>query len=309
MRLTIFLALLTTILGHGVSVRGDDELFSQVAMESVFEKNTESATREIAAKPAESKKIERITGVSGLVQILKGAELEPTSAGNRVTVKLESAGWVFPISFAVDVQRERILCDLSLVEIQTEATIDRQTMLQLMAAGDPSQSAFFAFDPTEKVIQLRTSLSNRNVTAAGFARDLQQLARFAESKSKIWAGLGKQPVSEQEAKSGTIAKSSEAGQKADFSLDGRWSASVASGEAFAVQFDASGRFALIHLKAGKSTKSVGKAIRDGESLVLEGDTGTKLKGSLTWADAKSFQLAILDAAGKATVKLSFKKQS
>ena len=261
------------------------------------------------AKPAENTKAERITGVSGLIQILKGAELEHTVDGESVRLKFEDSGWEFPVSLTVDSERERILCDLSLVEIEKQESIDREAMLRLMAAGDPSQSAFFAFDPAEKVIQLRASLSSRNVTATGLKGDLQRLARFADSQSKLWSGLGAKSTPELESKAKPASPSQPKTANSGLSLEGRWSAAVGSGEAFAVQFDSGGRFALVHIKAGKSTKSTGKAIRTGDNLVLQGDTGTKLNCTLIWTDAKAFQLAINDASGKANVKIDFKKQS
>jgi len=89
---------------------------------------------------------------------------------------------------------------------------------------------------------------------------------------------------------------------------GRWSASLSSGEAFAIQFDDAGRFALVHLKSGKSTKSTGKAVRTGDNLVLQGDTGTKLNCTLAWSNATAFRLTLNDANGKATVKIDFKKK-
>ena len=175
-------------LGDVVLAQANDELFSELAMESVFEKTGISVSSETVAKPAESTSAERITGVSGLTQILKGAELEHRVEGDRVQMKFEDSGWEFPLTLKVDLERERILCDLSLVEIKKPESVDREAVLRLMAAGDPAQAAFFAFDPSEKLIQLRASLSSRNVTAAGLRADWRRLAQLADRQSKLWSG-------------------------------------------------------------------------------------------------------------------------
>ncbi len=72
-----------------VSLRAEDALFSEVAMESVYEKNTplESAV----ASQSDGATLERITGPTALMLALKAAELSPKQTGERVTTQIEYA--------------------------------------------------------------------------------------------------------------------------------------------------------------------------------------------------------------------------
>jgi hypothetical protein len=293
-----------------------NDLFSELAMESVFENETAESVVNFAT-PAKATRVERITGVSGLAQILKGEGLEHTVKGDRVELRLERSGWAFPVTLQVDVELERILLELSLVEIGEGKSLDQAAMLKLLSGGNAAQSAFFAFEPTEKLIQLRSSMSTRNVSGAAFIAELDRLALFADERSDLWSGLTKKVPATSAATASTSAPTTanppasppaNPPARPSLSLLGQWTASVATGEAFAVKFDATGRFALVHLKGGKSNTSRGKSVRTGENLVLQGDDGTKLNGTLKWRSEKGFQLAINGADGKPAVRLEFKKQ-
>lgn len=306
-------ALLTTILFHGAPVRGSDDLFSQVAMESVFEKSPASDTTQTVARPTENTAISRVTGVTSLMRILQAADIRCKEVSGHVELDLPSSGWVFPLSLRVDVERERIVCELSLAEIDDPSAIDTNSMLKLMSAGDPAKSAFFAYDSTGKRFQLRSSLSNRNVSADGLRRDLDQLGQFADQYASLWSKLGKKSATSSKPKpsneSSAIARSKpQPTSNSGFSLAGNWSASFNSDEAFAVRFEQGGRFTLVHLKGKKSTKSVGKIVRNQGELVLQGDDGVQLRCSLSWQNERAFALAIKDSSGNASLTLNFKKQ-
>ena len=305
-------ALFSTTLFHTAPLRGADDLFSQVAMESVFEKSPASETAPTVARPAENAAISRVTGVSSLMRILKAADLTCQKVGDRVELELPSSGWVFPLSLRVDLASERILCDLSLAEIDEPSAIDGNSLMKLMSAGDPAKSAFFAYDVAGKRVHLRASLSNRNVTATGIRRDLGRFGQFADRYADLWSKLGKKARSSgsqpSTKKPPTPGSKSQPTSRPGFSLIGNWSASLNSSEAFAVRFDQGNRFTLVHLKAGKSTKSVGKAIRSQGELVLQGDDGIKLRCSLKWQSDRAFALAIKDSSGKASLTLNFKKR-
>ncbi|MGI9473721.1 MAG: type III secretion system chaperone [Rubripirellula sp.] len=300
-------------------VRSDDDLFSEVAMESVFAKSN-STTKKSVAAPSPTDQIDRITGTSGLTQVLKTAGFEPTTKDGKVTFRLEHGGWAFPAALRVDVESDRIICQLSLIEVAKDAKIDQTALLGLLSAGDPGKAAFFAFDREEELMQLQASLSNRSVIAREMANELRQLASFAGEKSELWSKLTvKQPKkaaskptapkaltpSPRTPASNTTASKS-AGSKG-ISLVGRWSASLSSTEAFAIQVSANDRFQLANVKAGKSTVSKGALVRNGNKLTLNGDDGTKINCLVT-AQSGGFQLGIVGADGKTAVKLNFKKQ-
>ena len=279
------------------AVRGDDDLFSEVAMESVFEKAT--AVKSDVASQTELDSISRITGTSTLVRALKAAGFEPKQDSGRVTFPLEHAGWKFPVAMWVEIERDRIVCEMSLVEIAKDASIDQKALLELLAAGDAARGAFFAYEQSNRLIQLRASLGNRAITANRLKNDVGELAAFAESQSDRWSKL--QSETETDPQTTQTAKDS-------YSLVGTWSAALAGNQAFAIRIESNGQFRLVHLKSGKTTTSKGKASRSGNQLTLAGDDGNTLNCSISWSDAKQFQLAINDAQGKATVKLDFKKK-
>ena len=69
---------------------------------------------------------------------------------------------------------------------------------------------------------------------------------------------------------------------------GRWSASRASNEAFAILFDANGSFVLVSIKDGKQAKSSGKFTVVGTQLTLEGTDGVRLSGTIAMKSATEF---------------------
>ncbi len=309
MRFHICIAIIAATVCQGPTLSANDDLFSELAMESVFEAKSSESELQKVAKRAESSSVNRVTGISALTQIVKAAELKHTVEDNEITVRLESAGWAFPVKLTVDVERERIIAVLSLVALPKKASIDQDKLIRLMSAGDASQSAFFAFDTDQNLIQLRASLANRNVTASSFSGDLARLARFADGQSELWSSLSPKSASKTQnpPKTATNPKTQPTG--GDSAMVGQWTAAVSNTEAFAVQFDGNGRFALVHLKSGKSTTSKGKTIRNGESLALQGDDGTKLNCKIRFRTTKEFALAILDGKGKTAVELTFKRKS
>jgi hypothetical protein len=69
---------------------------------------------------------------------------------------------------------------------------------------------------------------------------------------------------------------------------GRWSASRASYEAFAILFDANGAFVLVSVRDGKQAKSSGKFSVSGSELTLESTDGTRLYGTFQLKSASEF---------------------
>lgn len=72
------------------------------------------------------------------------------------------------------------------------------------------------------------------------------------------------------------------------SFTGRWSASRASNEAFAILFEANGSFVLVSIKDGKQAKSSGKFTVVGSQLTLEGTDGVRLSGTIAMTSATEF---------------------
>lgn len=78
---------------------------------------------------------------------------------------------------------------------------------------------------------------------------------------------------------------------------GRWSASRASNEAFAILFDANGSFVLVSIKDGKQAKSAGKFIVNGAQLTLEGKDGVRLNGTFQMKSSTEFSFQPASAGG------------
>jgi hypothetical protein len=69
---------------------------------------------------------------------------------------------------------------------------------------------------------------------------------------------------------------------------GRWSASRAANEAFAILFDATGTFVLVSIRDGNQAKSSGKYSVSGSELTLESTDGTRLSGKFELKSASEF---------------------
>ena len=314
--------------------RANDDLFSEVAMESVFATSTSTSEKSVAS-PDAVKQIDRITGTSGLTQVLKTAGFSPTAKDGKVQFRLKEGGWAFPTVVRVDVERDRLVCQLALIELKRTAEIDQAKLLGLLSAGDPSRGAFFAFDREEEMLLLRASLSNRSVVASEIAQELKQLATIAGEKSELWSNLVRtekasstktqptkapsKPAPAQNKPAVTkstpvppAAKSPRTGSGgtpsgSTVSLLGRFSASLTATEAFAIQISNNNRFQLAHVKAGKSTVSKGALVRNGDRVTLRGDDGTTLN-CVVQSQTGGFRLGILGADGKTAVNLNFLKQ-
>ena len=78
-------------------------------------------------------------------------------------------------------------------------------------------------------------------------------------------------------------------------------------KSFAIAMTRDSKFQLVHLKSGKPTISKGKATRTGNRLTLAGDGSITLNCQVQQTTADKFRLTILNAQGKATVNLDFKK--
>ncbi|TWU38321.1 type III secretion system chaperone [Novipirellula artificiosorum] len=299
MRFQLFTAVLITLLSPIVSVRADDSLFSQVAMESVFEKNIETVKQ--VAVIDKDQRIGRITSTALLVRTLTAAGFDAKAVDNKAKFQLKHAGWLFPVSMTVNVDQDRIGCEMSLAKVDENQPLDKETLLQLLTAGDAASGAFFAYEPESKRIQLRWSFDNRGLTATDLKTAVLKRANFADQNAKLWS------PTKQERDAASSPKTNSSQENTWFSLVGSWSASLPGGEAFAIQISSDARFQLVHLKSGKSTVSKGKASRSGNNLTLAGDDKTTLNCQVSNSSADKFRLSVIDAKGNAAVNLDFKK--
>ncbi|GAA5506510.1 hypothetical protein [Novipirellula caenicola] len=305
MRYLFSFAVIAAVICGNAQVHADDSLFSEVAMESVFEKQV--ATVKDVATITDGETMQRIVGASSLVQVLKAAGFDPSEDGRSVTFQLQHAQWVFPVSMTVFVDEDRIACEMSLAKMDDDAAFDKEMLLKLLVSNTATQGGYFAVDQENKLVQLRVSLSNRAVTSRQLKADLTQLAILAERKSEIWSKANAKVKAESVQPAAAKPKNETNAANSRFSLAGTWSASLNSGEAFALRLNRDGTFQLIHMKSGKATSSKGKVTRSGNSLTLIGDDKITLNCTVNQTVADKFQLAVNDAKGNVAIKLDFSK--
>ncbi|MEM8669434.1 MAG: hypothetical protein AAGG48_18055 [Planctomycetota bacterium] len=309
-------------------LHGEDKLFSEVAMESVFQASP--SLKPVASKNT-SGSLDRVTSVDSLVRALTAAGMEARESNGRAALTFNHAGWKFPVSISVNIDQDRLDCRFTLIRIGDVKSVSTQKLLQLLASGDGLGTSF-AYDSASKTIQVRASFSNRSITANELKSDLVQMARLAAKHADVWSSLTGSANSNSASSSSSASNSNattnsppmsnrtprpESGagvtsppsrvSTSVASLVGRWSAYVANDEAFAIKISADSRFQLVHLKSGEPTLSKGNITRSGQQLKLIGDGDLTLDCTVAQSNANAFALAIKDANGNVAMKLNFKK--
>jgi hypothetical protein len=303
-----------------------DDLFSDIAMESVFraEKDATSSAPLTAEVVDDG---QRVTGAGSLSRVLETAGLQPKKIDSTVvSVTLRQAGWTLPVLMSVAVDQDRLDIVMLLTEIGEENDWDTTRLTRLFAANAEESTLFFALSNSRKRIELRRSMSNRMITPKGLKDELLKMAMVAETYEDTWSNVVKRAESESSnepdsslpSQTDAVVKNIEETSSDDqtptqptvssassgLTLVGRWSASLASGEAFAIQIVKDGKFQLVVAKSGKTTISKGTASRSGNQLTLAETNGTKIVGTVQQSTADAFSLAI---GGNASATLNFKR--
>ncbi|QDV74754.1 hypothetical protein [Botrimarina mediterranea] len=269
-----------------------DELFSEVAVESVFGASSKSADGAAASTGVSATGV-RVTGAGQLGELLRELGFEPERVdGRTVTIQLAHGQWTIPTTLHAAIDRSQVDVTMGLATPEKGVKWDANKLLRLLA--DPEDGgAHFAFDSSKGQVQVRQTVSAREVTSVNLGRLLTEMAEFAVSRESAWFDKPK------ESDKSTPATTNAA---APTSIIGSWVASLGQGEAFAIKLTADGKFQLAHVKAGKTTTSNGKAERTGDQLRLVGDGSVTISGTLSNITAEGFDLTL--TSGK---KLSFKK--
>jgi len=319
MRTLFTMFIVAVSVSNATPARSEDSLFSEVAMESVFEKNV-PLTASVASQGS-GETLERVTGASSLMLALKFAGYSPKQVENRVSLQVEHAGWKLPVAMEVELEQDRIVCEMSLIDIPDSSKIDSSAILKLLEKSDAASGYFFAYDAKSKVIQLRSSFSNRAITAKQLKSNLIQMGTFADSHSEVWSKLKSKPattVAESAGKTSTTTTASTTvsttqGQTVSplnvslANLVGLWGATLKSGESIAIQLSADNSFKLATVKSGKSSISKGKATLAGNKLTLIGDDKVTMNCTIAQVTSTKFQMAINDQNGKAKLTIEFVK--
>lgn len=265
----------------------EDDLFSDVAIESVFGSPTASDT--VTAKASDERSL-RITGADQLIGLLKTAKrVDAKTASTKVTY----AGWAFPVTLQIKVDRDQIEIALALATASKEAKWNAERLLSLLTAVEDQPGVYFSYDKASRQLQLRKTISNRGVTASRLTQTLQEMAQVAAGRKGSWL-IGTDNTKGGGGEGGAV--------NAQPSLAGSWIATLGQKEAFALNLTADGKFSLALVKAGKTSTSTGKVERSGDQISLVGTEGTTISGTISNQTAKGFELQL--AGGK---KLTFKK--
>ena len=305
-----------------------DDLFSDVAMESVFraEKDADSS---VPTADATVDGAQRVTGAGSLANMLERAGFKPKKMDQSiVSVTIRRAGWSLPVLMSVAVDQDRLDMVMLLSEIGDESEWDTTRLTQLFAANADESTLFFALNRSRKRVELRRTMSNRSLTPVLIKAEISKMAMVAETYEDAWSNVIKRPA-EPAVKSTNADSSSNAGTQPSqpavventstntatnpastqpnatgFTLVGRWSTTLASGEALAVQIATDGTFQMVVAKSGKTTVSKGMASRAGDQLTLAESSGTKIVGTYRQTTADAFSLRI---GGNASATLNFQR--
>ncbi|KLU07701.1 putative signal peptide protein [Rhodopirellula islandica] len=308
MRLThrsLCLALLCVVLP---AARGlaDDELFSKVAIDSVFttasSKLTTASEKPTLTIQAEAAKVDAIEDLDELFPLAKAIDDDAVRELGAIRLVSQSDKWSLSTRMTIQGDSPKVVFEMALVTLG-EASLEneRAIWLSLMEVGQATPATFFGVNresaeagkPGQLV--LRSTLSAVGLTTESLRAKLQSLSQFAVEKSPAWSQF------QAEASESPVKTAA-----AEFSLVGQWLATPVSGEAYAMGLKAtsngSGPFQLVHVKDSKSTVSSGKySLKEGQ-FSLQADTGAPLVFPLTWSDADQFELEI------GAVQVNFKRQ-
>lgn len=266
-----FLALLFVALAQPAF--GDD-LFSEVTIDSVYSPSGGSKP----SKPSESGR--RLGGIDSLTGTLLGAGYAPKRVTDDVvtiTVKRDS----LTIPTLVSLKDQKLWLGMMLSKIDNPSDLPTDKLLKLLAANQENGPATFVYSRNRGRIELHLALDNRSISSELVKTKLDEMAEIAAKTTDLWQ-LGEtpestEPVSEKD--DTTEAPQSNPAPKTP-SLAGKWIAAPSDTEAFALQINDDNTFFLAYVKGSQSSKSQGKASFNGQLLVLKGNDGTNLTGTV-----------------------------
>ncbi len=286
------------------AAKADDALFSEIAMESVFA-TTAAASSKVATQDG-STSFDRITGPNSLTIALRSAGFEPKPGKESVSINVESVGWKLPVAMVVDVEQDRVVCRMSLVRIEKDATVNGETLLALMTASNQIDDASFVFDSEEKMVYLRTAFANRDVTAKVLKSRLLSLADTAIVYADTWIKLkaASTPTSSKvSVNDSTLAASN------SVSIVGKWAATLPSKASIAIELNSDGTFKMAHVAGKQSAISSGTLLRKADQLTLSEAGKADVKFQIQSITATTMELRVIDSSGKSGSLIKFSKAS
>lgn len=232
---------------------------------------------------------QRLAGPASLSEMLQNAGLQPREIDTRV-ISVKVQGLNVLLTFTEDYDRLRMVMVLS---AQAEGdSPPAETLVGLMDANRENTAAFFAYSKKQRRIELHRIVENRSMTPDRLKGELGGMLKIALESKELWAvNLTEKPKSTETASSQPEpAPAAKPQPKSNQDLlVGRWAASRSKTEAFALQINADGTFALVTVISGKTSQSTGKFTISGNTLTLVAKEGTQIAGTLTVSSAKQFK--------------------
>lgn len=314
-----------------------DSLFSSVRAATAYDNEiaTNGATSVVAGA-------QRLTSADELVHTLQEASFEATAGGNRMAVtKKQLDSWMFPVLVSLSENEQDVSVVLGLRAVSDSRKVPATRLLQLLESNEKSGRTSFAFNRERNRIELFSLIRNSGVNAQALRDEINRLAILARDTESLWnleesaggaaltqattanGGATKVPVVPVVAAPvaspvpvatapATSAPQAAAGPAADLqiaanSLQGRWSASRSSTEAFAILLNADGTFVLVSVSNGKQGRSTGKFTLQNNQLTLETSDGSRLLGNVTLVTVSEFRFEQQQASGVTGTPLTFRK--
>ncbi|QDV41746.1 hypothetical protein Enr13x_15890 [Stieleria neptunia] len=294
----------------------DAELFSEISMsETVVEASQPVATP--------SKSPAAVLGAASLSKLLSAAGIECAVESLAVRVDLaellptaDDASQQGTLQFRVDADADRIDAVLPMDRLPIDASGNGVSGNDVSVNGEKLMALLVALQRHDhvqliasgKTLALHTSLSNQGVTADRLRTAAERLTLAATKTASITTTvLTKASVAEASTDNDT-PPAQPATTPAAEPLDGTWSAKTSANDAWAVRFDADGKFVMVHTKSGKNSVSRGTYQTTGDRLVLSESAGVTLTGTLERPSSNAFRWRLQNAGGDVVATLAFSKQ-
>ena len=290
----------------------ENDLFSSVRTESVFEPSTGAPTAPAPARRANPlPELEvKISNSGELARKLRlaGLQVEEDSENRMVSTKTKLGQWTFPVLIVISEDGNQLMIALLLSSASSEDQIPKDKLLELLQANRKYAPSSFGYSSKRKRTELYHMLKNQVISGQKLRDEIDRLATIASETASLWSfGTKSQtPASKSQTPGTELATTPTESPKTTPSLAGKWVATRSANEAFAIKLNADGTFLLVYVNKGKQTRSNGKFSRNGQQLTLEGSGGVRLSGTVSGQTEKEFQfLPANSAAG--TANLVFKR--
>lgn len=233
-----------------------------------------------------------VLGTESLSRFLTQSNIKHDVQRNHITVgpQQTASGQMLPsgltLRLTVDADSNRVIAELP-IRLIPEADTDNETSL-MQTLRKTTQLPKIHLGIRDNRLTLETWLTNQHVDESIMLKAIDRLSEAYRVIQTPATSIGE---------TATASK---------ISLAGTWSAKTSQTDGWAVRFEASGNYTLVHTNKGKNTVSKGTYQIENQALILTETNGTRLAGILTTKNANTFQWTLRNKAGIAKMTLHFK---